>query len=45
MSIITDDGVRAVLTLGRIAFAAALALFIGILFFLLRRNGGGSGGS
>jgi hypothetical protein len=42
MSIITDDGMRALLTLGRFAFAAALVLFIGVLFFLLKRDGGGS---
>lgn len=40
MSVITEDGVRAFLTLGRVAFALALALFIGVLFYLLRRDGG-----
>jgi hypothetical protein len=42
MSVITDDGIRTLLTLGRFAFALALALFIGVLFYLLRRNGGNS---
>jgi hypothetical protein len=34
-----EDGARALLLLGRGLFAAALALFIAVLFYLLRRNG------
>jgi hypothetical protein len=42
MSLITDDTMRALLMLGRVTFALALALFVGVLFYLLRRDGGGS---
>ena len=45
MSVITDDNVRTLLTLGRFAFAVALLLFVGVLFYLLRRDSRGSGGS
>jgi hypothetical protein len=40
MNLIENDAVRALLLVERIAFAAVLALFIGVLFYLLRRDNG-----